>query len=54
MYKCPIFDGRIKERGSLFSVSAGDRSRGNEHKLKYKKFHLNIEKTCFSVSVIRH
>jgi len=43
VYKYLIFDGRSKERDSLFSVASSDRVRGKEHKLKYKKFYLNAE-----------
>ena len=37
--------GGCKEDGSrLFSVVSSDRTRGNRHKLKYRKLHLKIRK----------
>lgn len=35
-------------------MASSDETRSNEHKLKYKKFRLNVEKTCFSVSIVKH
>lgn len=54
VYNHPIFDETSKDRNSLCSVASSDETRSNEHKLKYKKFHLNVEKTCFSVSIVKH
>lgn len=46
MYDHPIFDETSKDRDSVCSVASSDKTKGNEHKLKCKKFHLNVEKTC--------
>lgn len=31
-----------------------ERTRSNEHKLKYRKFHLKIEKTFCTVRVVKY
>ena len=31
-----------------------DRTKGNDHKLKHKKFHLNIQKHFFTARVVQH
>ena len=50
MYK--YLKGGCKEDGTrLFSVVLSDKTRGNGHKLKYMKFHLNIRKYFFTVRV---
>uniref|UniRef100_A0A8B9QDW6 HTH CENPB-type domain-containing protein n=1 Tax=Apteryx owenii TaxID=8824 RepID=A0A8B9QDW6_APTOW len=47
--------GECKEDGaSLFSVISSERTRGNGHKWKYKKFHLNIRKNYFTVRLVKH
>ena len=45
----------FKEDGiRLFSVISTERTRGNEHKLKYKKFNLNLRKNIFTVRMVEH
>ncbi|KAK4829453.1 hypothetical protein QYF61_004671, partial [Mycteria americana] len=39
--------GDEEEGARLFSVMSCDRTRGNGHKWKYKKFHLSIRKSLF-------
>ena len=47
--------GRCKEdRARLLSVVPGDRTRGNEHKLKYRKVHLNPRKHIFVVRMVKY
>jgi len=38
----------------LFSVVPSNRTRSNEHKLKQRKFHLNMRKNFFTLRVTEH
>ena len=53
MYKY-LTGGNEDEGARLFSVMPSDKTRGNGHKLKHRRFPLNIRKHFCTVGVIEH
>jgi len=55
IYAYKYLKGGCQEDGAkLFSVVPSDSTRGNRHKLKHRKFRLNMRKNFFTLRVTEH
>ena len=46
--------GRQRHKARLFLAGRSDRTRGNGHNLKHRKFCTNVHKNFFTVRVMEH
>jgi len=49
-----LWDGCQDDEAKLLSVVSSDKTRGNRHKLKHRKFCLNLRKNFFTLRVTEH